>query len=102
MERVGVVGCGQMGSGIAEVAARAGYGVRVVETSAAAVEAGRARLESSLARAEKRGRIDSAEEVLSRLEVVEGLDALPSERQAEVIGGHVMRTWTSRSEISTR
>ncbi|WP_255388981.1 3-hydroxybutyryl-CoA dehydrogenase [Pseudonocardia sp. EC080619-01] len=65
-----------MGSGIAEVAARAGYDVRVVETSPAAVQAGVERLESSLRRAEKRGRIESADAVLERLEVVEGLDAL--------------------------
>ncbi|ANY06197.1 3-hydroxybutyryl-CoA dehydrogenase [Pseudonocardia sp. HH130630-07] len=76
MERVGVVGCGQMGSGIAEVTARAGYDVRVVETSPEAVKIGTERLTTSLERAEQRGRIESAAAVLERLEVVEGLDAL--------------------------
>lgn len=74
--RIGVVGCGQMGAGIAEVTACAGYDVRVVETSSAAVSAGTTRVELSLRRAEKRGRIQSADEVLERIEVVEGLDAL--------------------------
>jgi 3-hydroxybutyryl-CoA dehydrogenase len=32
MERVGLVGCGQMGAGIAEVCARAGLDVVVVES----------------------------------------------------------------------
>jgi 3-hydroxybutyryl-CoA dehydrogenase len=51
IERVGVVGCGLMGSGIAEVSARAGLDVIVVEVDTAAVDAGRARVERSLGRA---------------------------------------------------
>src|SRR5689334_7787735 len=50
MEKVGVVGCGLMGAGIAEVCGRAGLDVVVVESSAAAVDAGWARLEKSLKR----------------------------------------------------
>ncbi len=76
MDKIGVVGCGLMGSGIAEVSARAGLDVVVVETNAQAVEAGRSRLEKSLARAEQRGKIDSAADVLERIRVVEGLGAL--------------------------
>ncbi|MGA1077308.1 MAG: 3-hydroxyacyl-CoA dehydrogenase NAD-binding domain-containing protein, partial [Ilumatobacteraceae bacterium] len=44
IERVGVVGCGLMGSGIAEVCARAGLDVMVREVDAAAAESGRLRL----------------------------------------------------------
>jgi 3-hydroxybutyryl-CoA dehydrogenase len=55
--QVGVVGCGLMGSGIAEVSARAGLQVTVVEMSPAAVEAGMARVASSLKRAQTSGRI---------------------------------------------
>jgi 3-hydroxybutyryl-CoA dehydrogenase len=76
MDKIGVVGCGLMGSGIAEVCARAGLDVVVAESSAAAVEAGRARLEKSLQRAESRGKIPSAAEVLDRIRVVEDLDEL--------------------------
>jgi 3-hydroxybutyryl-CoA dehydrogenase len=47
---VGVVGCGLMGSGIAEVCARAGLDVLIREVSEAAAEAGRARLVKSLDR----------------------------------------------------
>lgn len=49
--KVGVVGCGLMGSGIAEVCARAGLDVVVAESSPEAVEAGAARIEKSLGRA---------------------------------------------------
>jgi 3-hydroxybutyryl-CoA dehydrogenase len=76
MDRLGVVGCGLMGAGIAEVGARAGLDVVVAESSAAAVEAGRARLEKSLERAESRGKLASADEVLARIRVVADLDEL--------------------------
>jgi 3-hydroxybutyryl-CoA dehydrogenase len=74
--RVGVVGCGLMGSGIAEVCARAGLDVLVVESSDAAAEAGHRRLEKSLERAEARGKLDSAVAVLDRIQVVTDLEQL--------------------------
>ncbi|KRC52936.1 MULTISPECIES: 3-hydroxybutyryl-CoA dehydrogenase [unclassified Nocardioides] len=76
IERVGVVGGGLMGSGIAEVSARAGKDVIVAESSPAAADAARARLEASLKRAESRGKITSADEVLARIRVVDDLTAL--------------------------
>lgn len=69
MEKIGVVGCGLMGAGIAEVCARAGLDVIVAESSEAAAEAGRARLEKSLNRAESKGKIDSAADVLTKIRV---------------------------------
>lgn len=75
-EKVGVVGCGLMGAGIAETIARAGQSVIVVETTPAAVQAGRRRLEKSLAKAESRGKISSAADVLERIQVVEDLHSL--------------------------
>jgi 3-hydroxybutyryl-CoA dehydrogenase len=57
IERVGVVGCGLMGSGIAEVCARAGLDVVVNEVSEDALKAGRARIEKSLARAVRNGKL---------------------------------------------
>ena len=74
--KVGVVGCGLMGAGIAEVCARAGLDVIVAESSASLAEIGRTRLEKSLIRAEERGKIDSATEVLDRIRVVSDLEQL--------------------------
>ena len=60
IERVGVVGCGLMGSGIAEVCARAGLDVLVNEVNQGALDAGRARVEKSLGRAVRSGKLDEA------------------------------------------
>jgi 3-hydroxybutyryl-CoA dehydrogenase len=76
MDKVAVVGCGLMGAGIAEVSARAGKDVVVAEFDQAAAERGLARLQGSLARAESRGKITSADEVLARIRVVTDLDEL--------------------------
>lgn len=73
---IGVVGCGLMGAGIAEVCARAELDVIVAESSQAAAEAGRRRLEKSLQRAEDRGRIVDAAAVLGRIRVVTDLGEL--------------------------
>jgi 3-hydroxybutyryl-CoA dehydrogenase len=84
-ERIGVVGCGLMGSGIAEVAARAGCDVVVVEIDDAAADAGRHRIETSLARAVKAGKLDGAgrEAALSRLRMSTDFDEL-ADRQLVV------------------
>jgi len=66
---VGVVGCGLMGSGIVEVAARAGLRVVYLESSDELVDAGRQRIETSTTRAVERGKLDPGEreEVLARI-----------------------------------
>ena len=61
IERMGVVGCGLMGSGIVEVCARAGLEVTAVEVTEGALEAGRRRVESSLARAVTSGKLSEEE-----------------------------------------
>ncbi|WP_313408055.1 3-hydroxybutyryl-CoA dehydrogenase [Aeromicrobium sp.] len=61
IERIGVVGGGLMGSGIAEVNARAGISVVVVEVSDEAAAAARDRISSSLQRAVDRGKLTEPE-----------------------------------------
>ncbi|MYT20675.1 3-hydroxybutyryl-CoA dehydrogenase [Streptomyces sp. SID7760] len=69
IQRVGIVGGGQMGAGIAEVCARAGLDTVVAEADAAAALAARERIGVSLERAVQRGKLDriSAEDALARL-----------------------------------
>jgi 3-hydroxybutyryl-CoA dehydrogenase len=61
IQRVGVVGCGQMGAGIAEVSARAGLDTIVHEIDAASAERGRNRLIGSFDKAVARGRMTEEE-----------------------------------------
>ncbi len=61
IDRVGVIGAGQMGGGIAEVCARAGVDVVVFETSEELATAGRTRVVSSLERGVSSGKITEPE-----------------------------------------
>ncbi|MWA03896.1 3-hydroxybutyryl-CoA dehydrogenase [Actinomadura sp. LD22] len=67
--RVGVVGLGTMGAGIAEVLARGGLAVVGIEVNQDALERGRGHLEKSTGRAVKRGRLteDARREILGRV-----------------------------------
>jgi 3-hydroxybutyryl-CoA dehydrogenase len=71
IDRVGVIGGGLMGSGIAEVCARAGSDVVVHEIHAEAAQAALTRMERSLARAVETGKMEAAEQssVLGRVTV---------------------------------
>ncbi len=60
-ERIVVVGAGTMGHGIAQVAAMAGYDVALVDTSADAVERGRARIAANLDEGVRRGKLAADE-----------------------------------------
>ena len=57
VQRVGVIGAGLMGAGIAEVAAKAGSDVLVWEAKQEFADAGKARIEKSLAKAVERGKL---------------------------------------------
>lgn len=67
-----------MGSGIAEVSAKAGLDVRIVEASEDAAEAGRARIEKSLDRAVRAEKMESNEQVaiLDRLSFASEMEAM--------------------------
>jgi 3-hydroxybutyryl-CoA dehydrogenase len=58
---VGVAGCGLMGSGIVEVAAKAGFDVVVTEVDEQALLGGRKRIEKSLAKAVEKGKLPDAD-----------------------------------------
>ena len=71
---VGVVGCGLMGSGIAEVFARVGRPVVVHEVDAAAAARGRARIDRSMERAVAAGKLDAADAAAARDRIVVDTD----------------------------
>ncbi len=76
INKIGVAGCGLMGSGIAEVSAKAGFEVVVREIDQGALAAGRKRIEKSLDRAVSKGKLDQASrnESLARMTFTTSLD----------------------------
>jgi 3-hydroxybutyryl-CoA dehydrogenase len=84
-ERVGVVGCGLMGSGIAEVAARSGFDVVVLEVDEGRADAGRRKIDGSLARGLRAGKLseDDIAAAQGRMRFVTDLDEL-ADRQVVV------------------
>lgn len=76
--RLGVVGAGLMGSGIAQVAAQAGYAVTMRDVDTAALSRGLDAIRTSLGRFVAKGQVSSsdAELALGRIEATTDLDAL--------------------------
>jgi 3-hydroxybutyryl-CoA dehydrogenase len=99
--RVGVVGGGLMGSGIAEVCARAGLPVTVVETGGRAVDAARHRLEASLKRAVRSGKLDADDlaEVEARITVVDDMTALAT---SDLVIEAVAENETAKTAVFTQ
>jgi 3-hydroxybutyryl-CoA dehydrogenase len=69
LSKIGVIGAGTMGNGIAQVSAAAGLDVLMVDVSEAALDRGLAALNSSLERLVKKGKLESAERDLVRSRV---------------------------------
>src|SRR5215472_1803268 len=68
IKKVGVLGCGLMGSGIAQVAATAGYEVVVLEQEQKFLDKGFAGIEKSLAKFAEKGTIkEPAEAIRGRM-----------------------------------
>ena len=80
IRQVGVLGAGLMGSGIAEVAARAGYKTQVREVSDELAGKGMQRIESSLAKAVEKGKLkpEERESACGRLSATTDLSSLAS------------------------
>src|SRR5437868_14353487 len=78
IKRVGIVGAGIMGSGVAEVAAKAGIEVVLRSRAQSTADAMVAGLEKSLAKQVERGKLDEAERdaVLGRVRAVTDLGEL--------------------------
>ncbi len=84
IQKVGVVGCGLMGSGIAQVAAAAGFTTVVREVSGEIVEKGLKSIDKNLARLVEKGAIDEGKknEIRGRLK---GTTALEDLKDCDVV-----------------
>jgi 3-hydroxybutyryl-CoA dehydrogenase len=78
IKRVGVVGAGTMGNGIAQVFAQSGFDVRLCDAVPAAIDRARGSIEKSLGRFVEKGKLTAADRdlALGRLSMGSDLDAL--------------------------
>ncbi|HJR40654.1 MAG TPA: 3-hydroxybutyryl-CoA dehydrogenase [Gemmatimonadaceae bacterium] len=97
IERVAVVGAGQMGNGIAHVFAQSGFDVTMIDVSSDALAKGRSTIEKNLARQVQKGTLDEAarEAALSRI-----ADSTSLETARE--SGLVVEAATENAELKFR
>jgi 3-hydroxybutyryl-CoA dehydrogenase len=97
---IGVVGCGLMGSGIAEVAALAGFDVVVVKATAGSLDSAIKRVESSLDRSVAKGKLsqEARDAARARLTFSADLDAL---KPCHIVIESTAETMASKKRILT-
>jgi 3-hydroxybutyryl-CoA dehydrogenase len=98
IHKVGVVGCGLMGSGIAQVAAQAGFPVVVREVQPELVDKGLKSIEKNLARLVEKGTITEAakNEIRGRLK---GTTALEDLKDSDVIVEAIIEQLPAKREL---
>jgi len=98
IERVGIVGFGQMGSGIAQVCAMAGLDVLAREIDQKFIEKGFSRIDSSLARVVKSGKAseDDAKKTRGR---IRGTTALADFKDRDLVIEAVIEVMDAKKEV---
>src|SRR5712692_131331 len=98
IQKVGVVGCGLMGSGIAQVAAQAGFATVVREVTPALLEKGLKGIEKNLARLVEKGTITEAvkNEIRGRLK---GTTAIEDLKDCDVIVEAIIEQLPAKREL---
>ena len=78
INRIGVIGAGTMGHGIAQVFSQAGFDVRLIDAAPAALDRARIAIEKSLAKFVEKGRLTNVEKdaAMARLTTGTSVDAL--------------------------
>lgn len=98
IERVGVIGAGTMGSGIAQVIAQAGIAVTMVDRRAEDIARGTSAIARSLARLEKKGTLES-EAVASVQSRIESSTAMDAVRDADLVIEAIFEDLTAKTEL---
>ena len=98
IQKVGVVGCGLMGSGIAQVAAAAGFPTVVREVSGEIVEKGLKNIDKNLARLVEKGSLDESKkkEIRGRLK---GTTALEDLKDCDVVIEAIIEQLPAKREL---
>ena|SRR5271165_2572575 len=101
IQRVGVVGCGLMGAGIAQVSAQSAFSTLVCEVSTELVEKGIQRIEKNLARLVEKGTITDAtkREIRGRLK---GTTSLEDLKDCDVVVEAIVEQLPAKRELFAR
>ncbi len=97
IDRIGVVGAGTMGSGIAQVAATAGYDVVMRDIEEEYVESGFETIEGSLARLDDRGSLDTEPSTIR--ERIDGTTALEDLKGCDVVVEAVLEQMDVKQDV---
>ncbi|MGX9707071.1 3-hydroxybutyryl-CoA dehydrogenase [Laceyella tengchongensis] len=102
LQRVSVIGAGQMGGGIAQVAAQAGYQVVLLDTTEERVQAGLDRIGSLLSRSVEKGKLSAEEReaILGRISLT--TDLAVAGQDADLVIEAVVEKMEVKAEIFTR
>jgi len=94
MDKIAVIGAGQMGAGIAQVAAQAGYGVYLSDISVDRAEKGKAGIAKQIGKLVEKGKLEQAagDAIVGRIEPIGSYDPIGD-------AGLVIEAATEREEI---
>ncbi len=98
VQKVGVVGCGLMGSGIAQVAAQAGFDVVVREVSAELLEKGLKSIEKNLQRLAEKGTVTNAD-AAAALRRLQGTTRLEDFSDCDVVIEAIVERLDAKREL---
>jgi 3-hydroxybutyryl-CoA dehydrogenase len=101
IQRIGVVGAGTMGNGIAQVFAQAGFEVSLIDTVAPMLDRARGTIEKSLGRFVEKGKVSAADRdaALGRLSTGTDLDVLTD---ADYIVEAIIEDERAKRDLFTR
>ncbi|MEM4945825.1 MAG: 3-hydroxyacyl-CoA dehydrogenase NAD-binding domain-containing protein [Archaeoglobaceae archaeon] len=97
IKKIAVLGAGDMGHGIAEVSAIAGYEVWMRDIKKEFIERGMERIKQSLAKLQEKGKIESAESVLARIHPT--LDLAEAVRDADLVIEAVPEVFEIKTQV---
>jgi len=98
IKKVGIVGCGLMGSGIAEITARAGYEVLITEVTEEFLKKGISRIEASTQKAVDKGKM-AAEDRTALLGRIKGTTALNELASCQLVVEAVIEKMDEKKRI---
>ena len=98
IKKIGIVGCGLMGSGIAEISAKAGYDVVVVEVTEEFLKKGISRIESSTQKAVDKGK-STAEERATALARIKGSTNMQDLKDCQMVIEAVIEKMEEKKKV---